>query len=335
MITNIHIQNFRGIAELKIESTRKVNLIIGDNNAGKTSLLEAIFFLFGSHRTDVFNQVNTLRTYNVPLSGNIQPLWENIFNKASPQRRFHIEAQLDGQPLVVDAQESQSNLIGSFTGEKAQSTDATLSVSHLNQHSQIVFRNNGQLEITSPVPVILPKLFYISPHFNHAVAFISDLKKTGHYEACRDALRQLFHDTKFDLDILIESGLPVLYARSSDAFLPINFYGDGLQRIVFLLAAVVQCRDGYLIIDEVENGIHHSRLASFWQQLLDFAERFNVQLFVSSHSYECLQKFLPVMEERKTDFAILKLIFQNGKHRVNLIDAEKALRLVGDEHEIR
>ena len=42
MFTTLKITDFRGFADLRLDGLRRVNLVVGRNNAGKTSLLEAI-----------------------------------------------------------------------------------------------------------------------------------------------------------------------------------------------------------------------------------------------------------------------------------------------------
>ena len=43
MLSSIHIQGFKGFKDTKIEPLRKVNLVVGGQNVGKTSLLEGIY----------------------------------------------------------------------------------------------------------------------------------------------------------------------------------------------------------------------------------------------------------------------------------------------------
>jgi AAA15 family ATPase/GTPase len=51
MLRSLYIQNFRQFRELQIDSLRRINLIAGRNNAGKTALLEALYLLFAREDT--------------------------------------------------------------------------------------------------------------------------------------------------------------------------------------------------------------------------------------------------------------------------------------------
>ena len=44
-LTQLRIDHFRGIRDLNIEHLTSINVIVGDNNCGKTSVMEAIQFL--------------------------------------------------------------------------------------------------------------------------------------------------------------------------------------------------------------------------------------------------------------------------------------------------
>jgi predicted ATP-dependent endonuclease of OLD family len=74
-----------------------------------------------------------------------------------------------------------------------------------------------------------------------------------------------------------------------DKLLPINIMGDGIRRILSILAAVSDMQGGILLIDEIENGLHYSTLKTLWRALLKALEVYHVQLFAATHSNECIE----------------------------------------------
>ena len=72
------------------------------------------------------------------------------------------------------------------------------------------------------------------------------------------------------------------------ALLPIALMGDGANRLLDLALAFLPARNGIILVDEIENGIHHSRLESVWKYLDQMSRRFNVQVFATTHSRECI-----------------------------------------------
>ena len=72
---------------------------------------------------------------------------------------------------------------------------------------------------------------------------------------------------------------------------PLASLGDGAVRLISVALALAWCRDGFLVIDEAENGIHHLILEPFWDMVLRTANENNVQVFASTHSFDCLSGF--------------------------------------------
>ena len=72
---------------------------------------------------------------------------------------------------------------------------------------------------------------------------------------------------------------------------PLASLGDGAVRSISVALALAWCRDGFLVIDEAENGIHHSILEPFWDMVLRTANENNVQVFASTHNFDCVSGF--------------------------------------------
>ena len=78
----------------------------------------------------------------------------------------------------------------------------------------------------------------------------------------------------------------------SDSAVPITSYGEGLQRIFEIALSFAYCKNGVLLIDELETAIHYSLLVNFTKFIQELAVKFNVQVFITSHSKECIGAFV-------------------------------------------
>ena len=78
---------------------------------------------------------------------------------------------------------------------------------------------------------------------------------------------------------------------------PLETLGDGVLRLFGLALVLVNSRDGFLLIDEAENGIHHSVQRDFWRMVLLAAQDNNVQVIATTHSYDCVRGFAQAMTE--------------------------------------
>ena len=74
--------------------------------------------------------------------------------------------------------------------------------------------------------------------------------------------------------------------------------GDGINRILSIALAAVNVADGYLLIDEFENGLHYSVQEQLWRVLFQMAKELNIQLFVTTHSSDCINSFETILNEQ-------------------------------------
>ncbi|MDE0240912.1 MAG: AAA family ATPase [bacterium] len=73
--------------------------------------------------------------------------------------------------------------------------------------------------------------------------------------------------------------------------LPIKGLGDGAVRLLGIAVALANSQDGFLLIDEAENGIHHALQRDFWRMVLQTAQDNNVQVFATTHGWDCVRGF--------------------------------------------
>ena len=72
---------------------------------------------------------------------------------------------------------------------------------------------------------------------------------------------------------------------------PLRSLGDGATRVFGVALALANCRDGVLLIDEAENGIHYSLQSKLWDMVLCAAEAHNTQVVATTHSKDCIDGF--------------------------------------------
>ena len=107
-------------------------------------------------------------------------------------------------------------------------------------------------------------------------------------------------------------------------------YGEGLQRIFEIALSFAYCKNGILLIDEIETAIHKSLLIDFTGFIQKFAEKFNVQVFITSHSKECIDVFVKNDYKNNNDLMAYLLKNNNGSFSYKYIDGERLKILVDD-----
>ncbi len=104
--------------------------------------------------------------------------------------------------------------------------------------------------------------------------------------------------------------------RGQSGRIPLNSLGDGALRLSGITLALANNQDGFLIIDEVENGFHHSLHREFWHMVLSSAEENNVQVLATTHSFDCMQGFAQALGDcSEIEGALVRIEKENGEHR--------------------
>ncbi len=85
--------------------------------------------------------------------------------------------------------------------------------------------------------------------------------------------------------------------KGVDYQVPLRSLGDGAMRTYAVALALAKSSGGFLLIDEAENGIHHSVQAKFWKMVLQTAQRNNVQVLATTHSWDCVTGFAQAANE--------------------------------------
>ena len=86
------------------------------------------------------------------------------------------------------------------------------------------------------------------------------------------------------------SGSPMIWGDIGlEELVPLPVMGEGMTRIARLVLAISSAKNGVILVDEIENGIHHSVMEKAWQAVYAVAQKFNTQIIATTHSYECLE----------------------------------------------
>lgn len=97
---------------------------------------------------------------------------------------------------------------------------------------------------------------------------------------------------------------------------PLQSLGDGALHLSGVALALTNSRDGFLLIDEAENGIHHSVQRDYWRMVFETAQANNVQVLATTHSFDCLRGFAQAMTDcEDIDGALVRLERENGTLR--------------------
>ncbi len=100
------------------------------------------------------------------------------------------------------------------------------------------------------------------------------------------------------LSVQLLGAQPLLHADlGGKELVPLRLMGDGFQRLVEILVVIFAARGGVVLIDEIENGLHYSALRELWGAIYEASQAAGVQIFATTHSYECIKTAHEVFRE--------------------------------------
>lgn len=303
MLTAFTAKNLRCFRELHIAPLDRVNLITGKNNTGKTALLEAIFLYLGPHKPELSLRLDALRGGATASHKVIEELWGWLFLRGQldrtitlagtddqhRQRGLHITLTQDEDEVRV----ADYNLSGglSFTTETRVSTLSFQDTASPGEPSRMTLWGDrvqvAHLRGRAPQPagIFLPSRAALQEadarHF-------SQLEQVGRQDEVLAPLHWLEPRLK-RLAVLVNSDIPLIYGDLGlGRMIPLSMMGEGTGRLLSMLLAIANAPGGTVLIDEIENGLHHSVLVPVWRALAQMARQVDVQLFATTHSYECV-----------------------------------------------
>lgn len=310
MITNFSVENFRCFKKLEISDLRRINLFAGKNNVGKTALLEAIFLFSGSFNPEIIIRIEVIRgleSLKIEFIKTESP-WSSIFHNFNTEDEILLKAQTKSKETKVlittkidnkDYQTIVNYIIP--PGEKTYKTSLEkypiIKISTLeDEESRITYMvvpPSGPQIIPFPPPPPSFLCTYLStrirtPYRQDADRF-SELAKVKKQEVVLEALKIIEPRLK-DIAILTINGESVLHGDiGTGIYIPLPLMGEGMSKIASLILSIASTKNGVVLIDELENGIHYSVLTDIWSAIAEAAKRFNCQIFATTHSFECIR----------------------------------------------
>lgn len=154
---------------------------------------------------------------------------------------------------------------------------------------------------------------------------IDSIIKNGYKEEIIKLL-QIFEENLKDFNIL--SSGEIICNLNNDGYLNIQSFGDGFKKVLILFAKLISAKNGILLIDEIETGIHHSKINEIYKVLFDIALINNTQIFLTTHNLETVSAFLNVLNENLNQIEIYRIENYKTKKIARNISGEKAYELV-------
>jgi len=326
MLKSLHIQNFRGFRDLKIDSLKRVNLITGQNNTGKTGVLEALVLLLGDPDS---NQRQLLPNLFRSIGGDYQEnFWKWLFNKKNLEKNINILGGFDNQENWLGILQSNVKTpidVDSILPAVAELPDSL-------RHSSKVGNFDFYIYSTSRGRLISPKpaIFSTKPSEprENAIKYnrvVLKRCKRKVEEMLRQIEPRLVTIEALQVGELGQQATPLIFAEISglNEMIPVTQLGQGFNRLLDIYSEIVVADAKVLLIDEIENGLHYSVLPVIWKGLFLAAQEFDVQIFATTHSWECILAADQTARERENyELELIRLDRVKDDIKATIIDKD-------------
>jgi hypothetical protein len=291
VFTRLEFRDFRGFAHLELPGLQRVNLICGQNNCGKTSLLEGIEMLCDYRRLNALANSSSLRPDADGHPARRTRWWVRDASKSSARlaaattddlnRSIHLANPTQGAafPKGIGAQFSAGVVDVGQENDRSPSISCQTVSAHHRESSEVIAL------------------------FDRAVSRRGGEERIEHLLRLVDPrIRKLRARTPTGEDPFLEVDLQL------SERIPLSQTGQGLIRMVGIFSLLLGDAPKVLLIDEIENGLHHSLLPQIWRGIAAAAKEFDVQVFATTHSRECIEAAHAVFEpDADYGFAVIQL----------------------------
>lgn len=371
MLPSLHISGFKGFSTIQIPRLGRVNLIVGKNNAGKTSLLEAIYLYATQGSPNALLQVlwnrHELRSW--VATKKVEPDYVDP-NPAAFSRLFHgcyAISHIQSPILIGPTGSPDEQLSIEFGWDNVEIDDRGQTAFPLFDDSsdnrpvldiEIGRHRRGRIMLdlvwnggyrqqlrhrwtrrdTSAQCVMVPSAGFE----DERLAWLWDsVAATDVEEAILDALRlvddrvERLYFVRDDFNGRLHDRTAVLKLKDVPGPVPLRHLGDGMNRVLGILLAIAKSKGGVSLVDEFENGIHYSVQADFLKLIFKVASNLNVQVFATTHSWDCIQAFQEAAETDPQEGYLIRLHRDNHGVEAKVFDENLLSVIARQDIEVR
>lgn len=320
-ISSINISQFRRFKDTSLDNLSRVNLFAGINNAGKTTLLECIKLLCDLNNPKSFIELIRRRAKIPSEEVNMEWFVEQIPDVA-------IMAQFDKKPVVLKLTRESSS-VDDMT-YYLQSACFDIQYGERTFLSETHFFEKYPQRTEGEIASLCPSVF-ASPFSGLDPGLLRECHSKSLKEGSKEIIVEFL---RRHIDAGIRNVEQDDFGRFTVIHEDINpnpdltIFGEGLQRIFKIGLLFAGAKNGVVIIDELENAIHASLLPKLVKLINELSLKFNIQIFISSHSKECIDAFAKAENIPEKDLSAYSLVESEGKIECFYFSGERMHKLV-------
>jgi len=311
-LTEIEIKEFKCFTDFKASGFKRVNLIGGKNNIGKTAFIEAC------HISSFSRNINTMITAIYAVKFRREKL-NLIFEKIDKQK-------------LLDATKNFSTKSNLGNREFFSIEKDGIKEYNFNINDELKTINAKELNI---IIERLSNTIFID-NFGLIDIQLSEIYQIIQKKDLESELNSFIKEFDSSIETFKVIGQKP-QCKKNDEYCDINEFGDGLKHYISIICSLYVCENGYLFIDEIDNGIYFNHFDRLWEIILTLSRENNCQVFATTHSKEMLESFARVAEKLDEQDISFTTLIKNKNQEIKTItrDYEMILGSIEDEREVR
>lgn len=314
MLNKIEINGFRKFSHLEMNNLKRVNLILGSNNSGKTSILESIFtYCCGLNIDPIITNV-TIRG-DKEIYGNYDFL-EKVLSMFNDKN--NLEFKIKGEDINGNINEFTNKIeLGSMYQSMVSNKYNNIPINGninrvLNWRIESKYGNRIEKSIENNIIDSLNTQMLIPPNLNanfndilahrnqkENTSIYANIKRSNLFNEFKENMKEVFGDIE-DIDSIPYpdgSSAPVSIKYKDKELLPLYNFGDGHQRWFYILGNMMIKQNSIFCIEEIDSTFHYKAQKDLSRNIMKYAIKFNSQVFITSHSIEFIDNFLEGINE--------------------------------------
>lgn len=344
-LKDIEIKQYKCFNNFKSTGFKRINLIGGKNNIGKTAFLEACYIYNNS-----FNIIRTAKDYEIKKSS-------ALLNNNREYLNFKILELM----LFIEQTRKQNNFYIDWIREEFDFRDFPEFEINVKDECNIIFSDNhlildqkvkngswnyGSYDVSNfrdnknfnkifkknNLPILNNKTFIsFCNNTDNIIDLIDTLKLTNKYELVNKLLKRIFNIEKIDI---IKNNIML---QEKGQYKLLSDFGDGLKHFLYIITVLLSHSNTTIFIDEIENGIYYENFNELWKIILNISKEQNIQIFITTHSKECIESYHKMTNQLKdTDIAYIKMTkSKNGNIKTVIRDSKLLENSLEQNHEVR
>lgn len=355
MLSDLTIHNYRSLQDLHIDGLAQVNLIVGSNNSGKTSLLEAIYLLVNQNNPQsiidlldnrgefaISRHSMSSRGYQIKhlFNNHIISLSENINIQSQNENPLKLQIKLSStsdEELSQYVYEDESPILTLDFAYNSH-TEAKIPVYEDGMLEARFFKTKLPKSLLEPTLQACKFLTTQSTNFNDLSLLWDAINLTPQEDEVIKALQIIEPDVeRISFTSSRSNSSVIIKMRGQREPVPLASMGDGMRRLLTLALSAVNVENGVLLIDEIDTGLYYEVQTDMWRLILETAQRLNIQVFATTHSWDCVRAFEEALEDtsNNTIGKLFRLDAKYGKIRAVEYLAEELKIAVQQNIEVR